>query len=54
MEAIGSGCLTCEDLQADLGESRQRGLVEDTDAADLLHLSGVYASAPDRPEDVPD
>lgn len=45
--------LTCEDLQADLCESRQRSLVEHTDAADLLHLGGVDASAPDRPENVP-
>jgi hypothetical protein len=49
----GRGPLTCEDLQADLGEGRQRGLVEHANVADLPHLSGVDTAAPNRPEDVP-
>lgn len=48
-----SGPLTCEDLQADLGEGCQRGLVEHADIADLPHLSGVDTAAPNRPQDVP-
>lgn len=47
------GSRTCEDLQPDLGQSRQRGLVEDTDVADLLYLRGVDPFTPDRLEDVP-
>lgn len=48
------GPRTCEDLQPDLGESRQRGLVEDAGPADLLRLRGVHALAPDGPQDVAD
>lgn len=49
----GLGTRTCEYLQADLGQSGQRGLVQDTDVANLLDLHRVHAFTPDRLEDVP-
>lgn len=54
MEADASGPHTCEYLQPDLGQSRQRGLVEDTDVADLLDLRRVHTLTPNRPENIPD
>lgn len=47
------GLQTCEYLQPDLGQGGQRGLVEDADVANLLHLRRVHAFAPDGLEDVP-
>lgn len=48
------GLRTCEYLQSDLCESCQRGLVEDTDVANLLDFCRVDPFTPDRPENIPD
>ena len=52
-EEDASGLPTCEYLQPDLGQSRQRGLVEDADVADLLDLHRVHTLTPNRPENIP-
>lgn len=46
--------LTCEYLQPDLCQCCERGLVQDTDAAHLLHFCRVHSLAPNRLENVAD
>ena len=53
MAETASGLQTCEYLQPDLGESRQRGLVEDADVANLLYLRRINTFTPNRPENIP-
>lgn len=53
MDEDAPGLHTCEYLQADLGQSGERGLVEDTDVADLLDLCRVHTLTPNRPENIP-
>ena len=44
--------LTSEDLQSYLSERGEGCLVQHTDTAHLLHLSGVHSSPADRLQDV--
>lgn len=49
---LAGGGLTCKDLQSDLCERGEGGLVQHTDTAHLAHLHRVHTPPPHRLQDV--